>query len=90
MQEVLGHEPGTEIHSFSEIVKYLEALVEAASDRVRLFTYGTTWEGRELTYIAIGSPQVIADLDQHSEVMARLSDPRITSRPMKPSWMDKK
>ena len=63
MREVLGYDPGTEIHSFAEILKYVDALSEAAPDRVRVFTYGTTWEGRNLTYIAIGSPKVIENLD---------------------------
>jgi len=79
MQQVLGHGPGQRLSTSAQAVRYLEALASAAPDRVRLFTYGQSWQGRPLVGAVIGSPARIADLDGIRAGMARLADPRGTS-----------
>ena len=61
--ETLGHEPGTHISTSAESLAYLEALAEAAPDRIKLVTYGESWQGRPLTYAIISGPENIARLD---------------------------
>lgn len=80
IKEVLGHEIGNNIANIAEITRYMEALTEAAPDRMRLFEYATSWEGRKLIYVAIGSPDIIESLDAHGDAMAQLSDSRKTNR----------
>ena len=59
-----------------EVLAYLQALVAAAPDRVRRFTYHTTEEGRAQVLLAITSPANLQRLDELKAANARLSDPR--------------
>ena len=63
LKQVLGHEPGEAITTPEQIGIYLNALVKAAPDRTRLVHYATTWEGRPLHYLIVGSKERIARLD---------------------------
>ena len=54
MNDVLGHAPGERITSHAEIMLYLEALVGAVPDRIQLFEYARSWEGRKLVYAVVG------------------------------------
>jgi hypothetical protein len=78
-EQVLGHGPGERIVSHAELLRYVEALAEAAPDRVRVWEYGETWEGRELVYLAVGSPRNLGRLDAIRSGMQALADPRGTS-----------
>ncbi len=79
VKDVLGYKIGERITWHGDMVKYFEALAEAAPDRVKLWDYGKTWEGRRLIYVAISSPENIANLDQYQAGMQALSDPRETN-----------
>jgi zinc carboxypeptidase len=63
LKAVAGHDPGDAITTPDEIGRYLDALVKAAPDRTRLVKYATSWEGRPLHYLIVGSPDRIARLD---------------------------
>src|SRR4029453_17045347 len=63
LKSVVGHEPGQEISTPDQIGRYLEALAKAAPDRTRLVHYATSWEGRPLHYLIVGSRERIARLD---------------------------
>ncbi len=76
---VLGRDTGERISSPAEIVRYMEALAAAAPDRMKIFDYGKTWEGRRLIYAAIGSETNIRRLQEIQAGMQRLADPRRTS-----------
>jgi Zinc carboxypeptidase len=78
-QQVLGYAFGQEISRHADIRRYMEALAAAAPDRMRLFDYGRSWEGRRLYYAVIGSPAAIARLDAIKKNMQRLADPRTLS-----------
>ena len=56
LKAVTGHDPGDAITTPEEIGRYLDALAKAAPDRARLVPYATSWEGRPLQYLVIGSP----------------------------------
>lgn len=76
---VLGFEPGSRISTHAQIEQYFETLARALPDRVRLVTYGESWQGRRLFYAVIGSPQQIAQLDRIQTNARRLADPRSLS-----------
>jgi hypothetical protein len=63
LKAVIGHDPGEAITTPDEIGRYLEALTKAAPDRTRLVKYATSWEGRPLHYLIVGSAQRIARLE---------------------------
>ena len=79
MDAVLGHAPGERIVSHAEIMTYLRALEAAQPERIKVVEYARSWEGRELVNVFIGSEQNIARMDEISDGMKRLADPRKTS-----------
>ena len=74
---VLGYVPGTigRLSRVADINRYFRTL-DAASDRIRVFSLGTSDEGREMIVAAIADPTTLADLDAYREVTRRLADPR--------------
>lgn len=80
VKSVLGYQSGERITWHRDTIRYFEALREAAPDRVALFRYAESWEGRELIYAVITSPENMARLDDVKANMQRLADPRKTPR----------
>ncbi len=62
LKSVIGYDPGDAVTTPEEIARYLDALAKAAPDRTRLVQYATSWEGRPLHYLVVGSAQRIANL----------------------------
>ncbi|MDO8502404.1 MAG: M14 family zinc carboxypeptidase [Gemmatimonadaceae bacterium] len=58
-----------------EIYTYFRML-EKASPRVKVFSIGTTEEGREMVAVAVASEALLADLDANKARLAKLADPR--------------
>jgi hypothetical protein len=58
-----------------EVYDYMR-MVEKASPRVKVFSVGTTEEGREMIAVAVTSEANLAKLDANRANLARLSDPR--------------
>jgi hypothetical protein len=73
LKSVIGHDPGEAITTPDEVGRYLEALVKAAPDRTRLVQYATSWEGRPLHYLVVGSRERIARLDEIRRGMQALA-----------------
>jgi zinc carboxypeptidase len=73
LKAVIGHEPGAAITTPDEIGRYLDALAKAAPDRTRLVQYATSWEGRPLHYLIVGSRERIARLDDVRRGMQALA-----------------
>ena len=71
--EALGHAPGTNITSPVEMQRYLEALAEAAPDRLKIVQYAETWEGRPLHYAIITSAANMANIDAIKADMATIA-----------------
>lgn len=63
LEKVAGHRPGEKITRPADIVRYLEALTAAAPNRIKVFDYGKSWQGRRLIYATIGSEANIRELD---------------------------
>ena len=75
LQQVVGHDFREEVTPPDEVVRYMEALAEAAPDRTHLIRYAESWEGRPLIMLVIASPTRIRQLDQVKADLARLAYP---------------
>ena len=75
--KVLGYVPGTvgRLSYVGDINRYFRAL-DDASTRVRLFSLGTSDEGREMVAVAIADDSVMQRLDEYRAMLGRLADPR--------------
>ena len=58
-----------------EVYTYMRMLAKA-SPRVKVYTIGTTEEGREMIAVAVASDSLIANLDRNKANLAKLADPR--------------
>ena len=58
-----------------EVHRYMRML-EKASPRVKVYSIGTTEEGREMIAVAVASEQLLARLDENRARLAKLADPR--------------
>ncbi len=58
-----------------EVYKYMR-LLEKATPRVKVFSIGTTEEGREMIAVAISSEANLKNLEQNHQRLAKLADPR--------------
>jgi hypothetical protein len=58
-----------------EVYQYMR-LLEKASSRVKVFSIGTTEEGREMIAVAVSSEANLKDLDTNTERLRKLGDPR--------------
>jgi len=70
----LGYELGSTMVTDEEAGRYLAALA-ASSDRVRLFDYARSYEGRTLRYAVISSSANLARLAEARAAVQRLSSP---------------
>src|SRR5512141_979376 len=73
LKAVVGHEPGDVVTTPDQVGQYLAALAKAAPDRTRLVQYATSWEGRPLHYLIVGSRERIARLDDIRRGMQALA-----------------
>src|SRR4051812_14135188 len=58
-----------------EVYAYMRLLAKS-SPRVKVYTIGTTEEGREMIAVAVASEALLANLDQNKANLAKLADPR--------------
>ncbi|HEU4477380.1 MAG TPA: M14 family zinc carboxypeptidase, partial [Pyrinomonadaceae bacterium] len=59
----------------AEVYRYMRML-ERASPRVKVFSIGTTEEGREMIAVAVASEGLLARLDENRARLTKLGDPR--------------
>src|SRR5262245_12903347 len=59
----------------AEVYRYMRML-EKASPRVKVYSIGTTEEGREMIAVAVGSDENMAKLEENRARLAKLADPR--------------
>lgn len=79
IESVLGKPSGERITPAADVIRYFRALQQAAPGRIVVTPYAKSWQGRELVYVAIGSPERVSQLDAFSTDMKALADPRRTS-----------
>ncbi|MEO8433794.1 MAG: M14 family zinc carboxypeptidase [Pyrinomonadaceae bacterium] len=65
---------------YSEEVHRYMRLLEKASPRVKVFSIGTSEEGREMIAVAIASENLLARLEENRARLAKLADPRTINR----------
>ncbi|MEM9705973.1 MAG: M14 family metallopeptidase [Pseudomonadota bacterium] len=70
---VLGYEAGADMTTPEDAVRYLAALASAAPDRMRVFDYGESWQGRKLQYAVITSSERMLELDEVKAAIATLA-----------------
>jgi Zinc carboxypeptidase len=58
-----------------DVYKYMR-LLEKASPRVKVFSIGTTEEGREMIAVAVSSEENLRKLEENRARLAKLADPR--------------
>lgn len=71
-------EPGV-MHTTSEIYEYYRVLAETSPNLI-MEQVETSEEGRPIYLISISDEATIVNLDEYKEMLAKLSDPRITSK----------
>src|SRR5256885_9624871 len=76
-QSVIGDVAGApgKLPYAEDVYKYMR-LLEKASPRVKVFSIGTTEEGREMIAVAVASESLMAKLDENRARLAKLGDPR--------------
>jgi hypothetical protein len=74
---VLGDVAGAEgkLPYSKEVYEYMRLLAKS-TPRVKVYTIGTTEEGREMIAVAVASEALMAKLDQNKADLAKLADPR--------------
>ena len=74
---VLGDIAGAEgkLPYTKEIYEYMRLLAKSTS-RVKVYSIGTSEEGREMLAVAVASEALMAKLDQNKADLAKLADPR--------------
>lgn len=75
--KMLGYVPGTigRLSYVADMNRYFRALAKA-SPRVKVFSLGSSDEGREMIVVAIADDTTITKLDDYRHALARLGDPR--------------
>src|SRR5687767_15471600 len=58
-----------------DVYKYMRML-ERASPRVKVYSIGTTEEGREMIAVAVASEQLLSRLEENRARLTKLADPR--------------
>jgi hypothetical protein len=76
IDKVLGYGWGEEISDPGQVMRFAQALAEAAPSRVRLLEYARSVEGRPLVLLIVGSPENLARWDNVQSRLAALGDPR--------------
>src|SRR5262252_9488003 len=59
-----------------EVYEYMRMLAKAMPNRVKVWSIGTTEEGREHIAVAIASDALMAKYEQNRSALAKLADPR--------------
>jgi hypothetical protein len=76
VEKVLGYGWGAEISDPDQVVRFAQALAQAAPSRVRLLEYARSVEGRPLILLIVGSPANLANWGDIQARLAALGDPR--------------
>jgi hypothetical protein len=74
--DLLGYEPGEFHTDYGNMLRVMDAIAAAAPDRVRIFSYGRSMEGRPLRLVVISSPENTSRLEEIKSAVRSLRDPR--------------
>ena len=76
---LLDYQPGEFHTNYGNMLDVIYSIAGAADDRVRVFEYGRSVEGRPLLLVIISAPQNIARLEEIRTTVTSLRDPRSVS-----------
>jgi hypothetical protein len=79
LQSVLGYDFGEQITRHKDMESYLNALVKASPQQIKVETIGKTYEGRNLYYVIVSSAENMARLEELRQANLKLADPRSIS-----------
>jgi hypothetical protein len=79
-QSILRFDVGDHHTTYAQMEQVIFAIARAAPERVKIYELGTTPEHRMMYAVAISAPENIARIDEIRANVARLADPRRTSR----------
>ncbi len=79
IEQVTGHTSGERVTWHIDVMRYFDALATAHPDRVSVHRYAKTWEGRDLIYVVISSPENMARIDEIKSGMQKLRNVGNTS-----------
>ena len=60
----------------ADVYRYMRML-EKASPRVKVYSIGTTEEGREMIAVAVASEEILKRLEENRAALSKLADPRV-------------
>lgn len=72
--ETVGHDHGDAITTSADLNLFLRKLSEHAPDRMQVVSYAESWQGRDLTYAMISSPENMARLEAIKGNLATLGE----------------
>src|SRR5918911_1458423 len=75
-QSILRYDVGDFHTNYAMMERVVQAIAQAAPDRVRVFDIGLTNEYRMQHLVVVSAPENIARLDEIKSSLKRLSDPR--------------
>ena len=75
-----GYDAGSQLTNTTNIRHYLKALEKAHPDKLSLFRYGESWQGRPLHYAVVSSANNMARLQQLKASYKRFADPRLVNK----------
>lgn len=76
----LGYDLGSDLTEHHRMIDYIHKLEETAPERVKVVQIGQSQEKRPMYLVIISSAENMQNLEEHRQAMARLKDPRNTSR----------
>ncbi len=79
IEQVTGHAPGERVTWHADVMRYFDSLAAAHPERISVHRYAKTWEGRDLIYAVISSPENMARIDEIKSDMQRLRNAGNTS-----------
>ncbi|APE28302.1 M14 family metallopeptidase [Aurantiacibacter gangjinensis] len=74
LEAVAGHRSGEQITRPDMVIAYMQALAQAAPERMRLVEYARSWEGRPLVYAVITSRDNMARIDDIQADVQRIGN----------------
>ncbi len=80
IESILGYAPGERITWHKDALRYFRALESSQPGRVSVHRYASSWEGRELVYVVISSPENMRRIDDIKRDMQSLRNAADTSR----------
>jgi hypothetical protein len=79
IESILGYAPGERITWHKDALRYFRALESSQPERVSVHRYASSWEGRELVYVVISSPENMRRIDDIKQDMQSLRNVAETS-----------